>query len=229
MKAATPSVAVDVVIFTIEEHTLKALLVRVKDGPFAGRWAFPGGRVPIGEPPEQTAGRELAAQTGIRDVYLEQLRTFGNPGRDPEAHVVSIAYFALVPEVAAASDLPLVPTVQRRGGDTKYAGARWAPVHQLPPLAYDHRQIARYARERLQAKLGYTNIAYSLLPRQFTLADLQNVYEVILGRQLDRRNFRKKLLAAGLLQPLAAQRRGNHRPAQLYRFLRRTPMRAEIL
>jgi 8-oxo-dGTP diphosphatase len=214
----SPLVAVDVVIFTIDGGDLKALLVEVKAGPSAGRWAFPGGLVPVGEAPEATATRELQAQTGIRDLYLEQLRTFGDPSRDPHAHVVSIAYFALVPGKGKAS-----------AGSHKYARLRWFPVRALPSLAYDHNAIAQYALMRLRAKLGYTNIVYSFLPQEFTLSDLQEVYEIIRGRPLDRRNFRKKILALGLLRPQQNQRRGPHRPAQLYAFVHREPMNIQIL
>jgi len=213
-----PQVAVDVVIFTIDAAELKTLLVQVKDGPFAGGWAFPGGLVPAGEAPEATATRELLAQTGIHDVYLEQLRTFGDPTRDPNAHVVSVAYFALVSSKG-----------RTQAGNPKYAGMQWFPVRALPSLAYDHNAITRYALTRLQSKLEYTNIVYSLLPRDFTLGELQDVYEIILGRGLDRRNFRKKLLALGLLRPLHRHRRGAHRPAQLYAFTRRAPMNIEML
>lgn len=214
----SPLVAVDVVIFTIEASELKALLVEVKKGPFAGRWAFPGGLVPVGEAPEDTARRELLAQTGLHDLYLEQLRTFGDPSRDPHAHVVSIAYFALVPSKGAA-----------QSDNTKYRRMEWFPVRALPSLAYDHNGIAHYALSRLQAKLEYTNIVYSLLPREFTFCELQDIYEIIGGRPLDRRNFRKKILALGLLRPLRRQRRGAHRPAQLYTFTRREPMYIEVL
>lgn len=216
--SASPLVAVDVVIFTIDAGTLQALLVEVKSGPIAGRWAFPGGLVPVGEAPEATATRELLAQTGIRDVYLEQLRTFGHPARDPHRHVVSVAYFALIASKG-----------QAHAGNPKYARMQWFPVRALPPLAYDHNAIAAYALSRLQAKLEYTNIVYSLLPRELTLGELQEIYEIILGRRLDRRNFRKKILALGLLRPLRRQRRGRHRPAQLYSFTRREPMMIEML
>lgn len=215
---ASPLVAVDVVIFTIADDALQALLVEVKSGPFAGRWAFPGGLVPVGESPETTATRELLAQTGIRDLYLEQLRTFGDPGRDPHAHVVSVAYFALVPSKGEA-----------QAGHPKYARLEWFPVRALPSLAYDHNAIAQYALTRLQSKLEYTNIVYSLLAREFTLSELQEIYETIRGRPLDRRNFRKKILAVGLLKPLHRQRRGRHRPAQLYAFTRREPMNVQML
>jgi 8-oxo-dGTP diphosphatase len=214
----SPLVAVDVVIFSIVERDLQALLVEVKSGPYTGRWAFPGGLVPVGEAPEVTATRELSAQTGIGDVYLEQLRTFGDPGRDPRSHVVSVAYFALVAGKG-----------QVHADNPKYRRMQWFSVRDLPSLAYDHNLLAHCALERLRSKLAYTNIVYSLLPREFTLGELQEIYEIIVGRPLDRRNFRKKILALGLLRPLHRQRRGRHRPAQLYAFTRREPMNVEIL
>lgn len=214
----SPRVAADVVIFTIDDGTLQALLVEVKSGPHAGQWAFPGGLVRAGEAPERTAERELLQQTGLQEVYLEQLRTFGDPQRDPRSHVVSVAFFALVPAKGAA-----------HGAPGKYSRARWFPVRALPPLAYDHNAIAAHALERLQAKLEYTNIAYSLLPRELTLGELQDIYEIILGRRFDRRNFRKKILALRLLRPLRRVRRGPHRPAQLYTFTRRQPVNVRVL
>ena len=212
-----PIVAVDVVIFTIDGGELKVLVVEVREGLCAGRWAFPGGRVGMGESLEDAARRELSAKTGLHDIYLEQLRTFGDPGRDPQARVVSTAYFALVPakEMLARS--------------AKYAHVAWLPVRRLPSLAYDHDAIARAALDRLRAKLAYTNLVYGLLAAEFTLGELQEIYEIILGRRLDRRNFRKKILASGLLRQLRAQRRGAHRPAALYRFARRRPTVVEML
>jgi 8-oxo-dGTP diphosphatase len=212
-----PIVAVDVVIFTIDAGRLQTLLVQVRAGPCAGAWAFPGGLVGMPESLEDAARRELSAKTGLRGVYLEQLRSFGDPGRDPQARVISTAYFALVP----AKEM-----VQ---GSTKYSDVAWFPVHRLPPLAYDHDAIARAALERLRAKLAYTNIVYGLLSEEFTLGELQGIYEIILGRRLDRRNFRKKLLASGLLRALRTQRRGPHRPAALYRFAQRRPMVVQML
>jgi 8-oxo-dGTP diphosphatase len=215
---AHPRVAVDVVLFTIAERMLKTLLVKFKKGAFTGRWAFPGGLVQLGESLDEAARRELYEKTGVQDLYLEQLYTFGDAQRDPTAHTVAVAYFALVPPLDHAL----------RSGE-KYADIGWFPVHALPQLAYDHNAIATYALQRLQAKLSYTNIVYSLLPREFTLAELQEMYEVILHRQLDRRNFRRKILALGLLKPLAKTRRGAHRPATLYTFTRRSPMNMEVL
>ncbi len=212
-----PWVAVDVVIFAVCDESLQTLLVKIKHGRLAGRWAFPGGLVAIGESLEEAARRELAEKTPIRRVYLEQLFTFGDPGRNPAAHVVSTAYFALLPK----------PPPNLRSG-AKYADAAWFPVGALPPLAYDHNAIAESARERLQAKIGYTNVAWSLLPREFTLGELQRIYEIIQGRTFDRRNFRKKVLDAGVLRPAGKLRRGAHRPASLYRFRNRGLRRVDL-
>jgi len=202
-----PWVAVDVVIFRVAGRALQALLVEIKQGPFRGKWAFPGGLVRLGESLDEAARRELEEKTPIRDVYLEQLFTFGDPSRNPTAHVVSTAYFALLP---AASGEPIA--------GSKYSQAAWLDVDRLPALAYDHNRIAAVALDRLRAKIEYTNVAYGLLPRAFTLGELQRVYEVIRGAPLDRRNFRKRIIESGLLRPLARVRRGAHRPAALYAF-----------
>jgi 8-oxo-dGTP diphosphatase len=211
---AHAALAVDVVTLTIAEGQLRTLLVPV-GGPRPGRvWAFPGGRVRASESLEEAVERVLAGR--LRVAYLEQLRTFGNPHRDPSGRVVSTAYLALVPEGEALA----MPTKR---------GAFWAPLQELPPLAYDHGAMATAALERLRAKLSYTNVVYGLLPDEFTLRELQEAYEIILARRLDRRNFRKKILATSLLTPLARQRRGPHRPATLYRFKRRTPTIVEMI
>ncbi|MGE0825360.1 MAG: NUDIX domain-containing protein [Candidatus Binatia bacterium] len=213
-----PRVAVDTVLFTVNEGVLQTLLVNIKQGPFAGRWAFPGGLVRVGEHLGDAARRELCEKTGVEDLYLEQLYTFGDAQRDPTAHTVSVAYFALVP-----------PVVHALSHGEKYADVGWFPVRTLPPLAYDHNAIADYALQRLQAKLSYTNIAYSLLPHEFTLAELQDMYQVILHKKLDRRNFRRRILTLGLLKALPRTRRGAHRPATLYSFVQRSPMNVDIL
>ena len=212
-----PWVAVDVVIFTVAEARLQALLVRIKHGPLAGRWAFPGGLVAIGESLEEAARRELAEKTPIRQVYLEQLFTFGDPDRNPTVHAVSTAYFALLPGAP-----------RRLDSGAKYAEAAWFDVDSLPALAYDHNRVADTARERLRAKLGYTNVAWSLLPRDFTLGELQGIYEIIQGRKFDRRNFRRKIIESGLVRPAGKVRRGAHRPAALYRFQNRGLRRVEL-
>ena len=170
-----PWVAVDIVIFAIEDEALKTLLVKIKNEPLAGSWAFPGGLVAVGESLEAAAMRELREKTPVRDVYLEQLFTFGDPGRNPTAHVVSTAYWALLPR---PTPLPL--------HGSKYSDSAWWSVSRLPPLAYDHRRVAQVAVERLQSKVEYTNVVYNLLPEEFTLGDLQRIYEIIRDRPLDR-------------------------------------------
>lgn len=213
-----PWVAVDVVIYTLEQKTLHCLLVQVKEGPFAGMWAFPGGLVGAEESLDQAAAREVQERTGVINGYLEQLYTFGKPERDPSTRVVSVSYLALVP----FQGVRLRPAA-------KYADIRWFPASHVPHLAYDHDQVGRLALKRIRSKLQYTNIVYSLLPSEFTLGELQEIYETILHRPLDRRNFRKKILALGLLKQLSKKRRGTHRPASLYAFLRRRPMIIEMV
>lgn len=213
-----PRVAVDAVLFTIIAGTLRTLLVKIKSGPFVGKWAFPGGLVRIGESLDAAARRELHEKTGVHDLYLEQLYTFGEVNRDPTAHTVAVSYFALVP-----------PREHALTQGEKYLDIAWFPVRALPVLAYDHNAVAACALQRLQAKLSYTNIVYSLLPLEFTLSELQAIYEVILDKKLDRRNFRRKILTLGLLRPLQKTRRGAHRPAALFAFTRRRPMNVEVL
>jgi len=213
-----PWVAVDVVIYTLEQRKLQTLLVQVKEGAFAGRWAFPGGLVGAEESVDEAAEREVLERTGVKDGYIEQLYTFGKPERDPATRAVSVSYLVLVP----------YPSV-RLNPAPKYSDIRWFSAHRLPHLAYDHDQVGRLAIQRLRSKLQYTNIVYSLLPREFTLGELQEVYETILNRPLDRRNFRKKILALGLLTQLKKKRRGTHRPASLYAFNEKRPMVIEML
>lgn len=216
---STPKVAVDVIIFTIRDEALQVLLVQLKSPPYAGMRAFPGGLICDGESTEAAAERDLIETTGVRDVYLEQLYTFSNPHRDPHGHVVSVAYFALVNSDQMKLCIP-----------GKCVDIGWFSVETPPPLAYDHADMLEYALQRLRWKLEYTNIVYSLLPRDFTLTELQRVYEIILDRPLDKRNFRKKMLSLGLLQAMRqVAKRGAHRPARLYRFRRRRPMIIEVL
>jgi 8-oxo-dGTP diphosphatase len=215
----TPKVAVDVLIFTVRDESLQALFVQLKPPLYAGVWAFPGGLVPRGESTEEAATRCLFETTDVKDVYLEQLYTFSNPSRDPHGHVVSVAYFALVNRRRINLRVP-----------GKCANIGWFPVASPPQLAYDHAEMLEYARQRLRWKLEYTNIVYSLLPRDFTLTELQRVYEIILGRPLDKRNFRKKMLNLGMLQVTPrVVKVGAHRPARLYRFRCRMPMMLEVL
>jgi 8-oxo-dGTP diphosphatase len=203
-----PSVSVDIVIFTLRGQDLQVLLVRRKHPPFADYWAIPGGFVRMEESLESAALRELEEETSVRDVYIEQLYTFGDPGRDPRTRVITIAYFALVPETA----LPPL-----RAGDDA-ADARWWSMYNLPALAFDHAEILDYALTRLRYKLEYSAVGFELLPEKFTLSELQSAYEVILGEKLDRGNFRKKLRNAAVVKPTAEHCDTGGRPARLYRF-----------
>jgi 8-oxo-dGTP diphosphatase len=171
-----------------------------------------------GEMLDDAARRELKLSTGLDGAYLEQLFTFGDPSRDPDAHVVSVAYMALIPDAASV-----------RGPCPKYAAGEWFEVSALPPLAYDHALMAAYALKRLKSKLEYSNIAYALLPKVFTFAEFEELYSRILDRPIDRRNFRRRIMAMGLLRTLKQTRRGPHRPAALYTFAQQTLRVIEML
>ena len=201
-------VTVDIVIFTIQSDSLKVLLIKRGVAPFKGQFAIPGGFVREDESLAQAALRELREETGVSDVYLEQLYSFGDPDRDPRERVITVAYYALI----SADRSPLV-------AGTDAAEANWWAVSKLPSLAFDHRKIVDYALERLRNKLEYTTVGFQLLPAKFTLTELQEVYETILGKQLDKRNFRRKLALLKILKPLSEYRRGGQRPARLYRFV----------
>ncbi|MBV8773073.1 MAG: NUDIX hydrolase [Deltaproteobacteria bacterium] len=215
---ARPKVAVDTVLFAINAARVKCYLVRLRWGPSASKWAFPGGLVREGEMLDEAARRELHHSTGLKDFYIEQLFSFGDPKRDPKAHVVSVAYMALIDSTAAVHSC-----------SQKYASGEWFEVSALPDLAYDHAEIADYAVRRLKSKLEYTNIACNLLPSTFTFAQLEELYGIVLGRALDRRNFRRRILAMNLLNRLPLERRGNHRPAALYSFRQRSLQAIEML
>ncbi len=205
-----PAVAVIVVIFTVDDGALKALLIHRSAPAEQGKWALPGGLLGGDEAPEDAATRKLGEETGVTDVYLEQLYTFA--GLDPSRPSIAVSYFALAPQ----------DRVRLRSSDTWQPG--WRPVDQPPELAFHNERVLSYARERLRAKLEYTNVAYSLLPPQFTLSRLQRVYEAIAGRPLDKRNFRRRMLSLGILRATGkSAREGAHRPAQLYEFASRAP------
>ena len=211
--------AADAAIFTVKDGKLLVLLIRMKKKPYEGRWALPGGLLEDGETTEAAARRALFTQTGVRDAYLEQLATFDAPRRDPFGRVISVAYFALLPGEG----------VELRTTD-KYAGVKWQEIGGAKKLAYDHDLVLATAVARLRAKLEYTNVVWSLLPEAFALSELQGVYEAILGRGLDKRNFRKKILSLGLLKSTGKKRaEGAHRPAELYRFRRRELSYIDVL
>jgi 8-oxo-dGTP diphosphatase len=207
LPAAAHRVAVDVVTIALRDDgegagTPVFLALRRPREPFAGDWALPGTLVREGEDLEEAALRILSEGPGLdQPRHLEQVATFGSPTRDPRGRVVSVSYLALVPRPA-----------------TVRSTAQWWPLAQPPPLAFDHAEVLASAVGRLRAKLSYSNVAYGLLPGTFTLSELQGVYEAVLDRALDKRNFRKKVQALGLVTEATGQRRGPHRPAQLYRF-----------
>ncbi len=204
----TLAVAVDVAIFTVIENDLKVLLVKRLLEPKG--WALPGGFVRKEEGLEDAAERELYEETGVKNVYLEQLYTFGDPKRDPRGRIISVSYFALV-------DAEKV--FLKSGSDAKEV--KWVSIKNIPKLAFDHNEILNYAKKRLIWKLEYTNVAYSLLPKYFSLTQLQRAYEAVLGTNLDKRNFRRKFLSTKLIRPTKIKEVGAHRPAVLYEFVSR--------
>ena len=206
---AHPAVTTDIVVFTIRHDALKVLLIRRAEDPYLGSWALPGGFVEIAEGLDAAAARELAEETGVSGVFLEQLYTFGRPDRDPRERVITVAYYALIPsdriQIRAASDAEAVG---------------WFTLEEAPPLAFDHEEIIDMALERLRAKLDYSTIAFQFMPQEFTLTELQSVYELILGEPIDKRNFRKRILALAAVEETGGERRdGPHRPAKLYRAI----------
>lgn len=207
---ARPALTVDCVVFAHDpgEGELRLLLVRRALPPFAGAWALPGGFVRVGESLDAAARRELVEEAGLDKVYLEQLYSFGEPHRDPREHVVTVAYYALVRLGA-----------EEVHGATDASDAAWFALSDLPPLAFDHQRIVDVAERRLRAKVRYEPIGFELLPPTFTLSQLQRLYEVILGQELDKRNFRKKILASEVLADTGdVQKDVAHRAARLYRF-----------
>jgi len=210
-----PAITTDVVIFTVRTEKLEVLLIRRKIEPFKDRWAIPGGFLNMDEDLDTCAARELQEETGIREVYLEQLYTFGKVGRDPRERVVSVAYFALA---------PMQDQTIRAGDDA--AETRWFAVDDLPNLAFDHQDILNLARQRLADKMEYSTVGLQLMPDEFSLTRLQQVYETASGQPRDKRNFRKWMLALDLLEEtgdMLAQ--GAYRPAKLYRVKDRSKIK----
>lgn len=203
-----PYVTVDCVVFGLDKGAeLCILLVQRAYEPYKGTWALPGGFVKEKETLEAAARRELIEETGVANIFMEQLYTFGIPNRDPRGRVISVAYFALInleehPPVAA----------------TDAKNAQWFALSDLPTLAFDHTTILEMARKRLDAKVRYQPIGFELLPEKFTLSELQQLYETILGCPLNRRNFRSKILKMDILKQLERQKDVPHRPAYLYQF-----------
>lgn len=206
-----PAVTVDCVVFGIDRGGLKVLLIQRQLEPFQHGWALPGGFVRMDESLDDAAKRELGEETGLGSVFLEQLFTFGAPDRDPRGRVITVAYYALV---------NLADHKLQAATDAENVG--WFAIDELPTLAFDHADIVEVARERLRGKVRYAPIGFELLPPLFTLTQLQRLYETVLERTLDKRNFRKKVLGLGLLQETdEVEKDVAHRAARLYRFDRR--------
>ena len=201
----THEITVDTVILTIKNNALQDLLIKREREPFIGKWAIPGGYVRMSENLEQAAVRVLKEKTDVDNVYLEQLYTFGDPLRHPDARVITCVYFALVRyedvKVMASDDVA------------------WYPVDEMPPLAFDHKEIIDYTRARTRLSLRSCPVAYQLLKEKFTLTEMQRVYELIMGKELDKRNFRKKVLGTeGLIELDEFTKASSKRPARLYQY-----------
>lgn len=209
MPSELVKITIDTLVFAVQQGSLEVLLVKRKNDPFKSFWALPGGfLLEEDDSLEAAAVRELYEETNVSNVYLEQLYTFGDRGRDPRGRIITASYLALVRqeglELKANSDA---------------SGLAWWPVNELPPLAFDHARIITYGYQRLKYKIEYSPAAFKLLPSKFTLRDLQTVYEAILGRAVDNRNFRKKFLGSGVIQELSeTSQEGSYRPARLYCF-----------
>jgi 8-oxo-dGTP diphosphatase len=204
-----PSVTVDCILFGFDDGELKVLLIQRASDPFKGLWAFPGGFLDMEDPTiEFAAKRELEEETGLKNVFMEQLYTFGDEGRDPRGRTISVAYYALI---------KLSNYLLQAGSDAD--NAQWFNISEIPPLAFDHAKILQTALDRLKGKVRYQPIGFELLPQKFTLSQLQHLYETVLESPLDKRNFRKKILKMELLIPLDERQAGvAHRAAQLYQF-----------
>lgn len=206
----THEVTVDVVIMTIVKDELKVLLVKRVNEPFKGRWSIPGGFIRLSENLDDAALRVLKEKTNVQNIYLEQLYTFGDPLRYPNSRVITCAYFALL----RAEDIEL-----QIKNKEEVSEVQWHSVSNLPPLAFDHKEIIEYSLKRTRERLELCPVAFQLLPKKFTLTELQRSYELILKTKLDKRNFRKKMLSQNILRELNEYTKTkSKRPAQLYSF-----------
>ncbi len=207
-KYPRPAVTTDCIIFGFDESDLKVLLIERGIEPYKGKWALPGGFVQMDETTEEGAKRELYEETGLKDVFIEQLFTFSNVDRDPRGRVISVAYFSLVN----------LNKYEAKAGDDA-SKAQWFSVKDVPSLAFDHEKILRMALYRLKGKIRYQPVGFELLPEKFTLSDLQHLYEVVLEMRIDKRNFRKKMLKMDLLIELdEKQQNVAHKAARFYKF-----------
>jgi len=205
--------SIDCVIFGFEAGELKVLLIESNEDPFKDWLALPGYIVGQDESVDHAAERILYELTGLRDVSIRQFHTFGDVNRHPQGRVITIGYFALI-RINGQKELEPVTQFARK--------AFWHPVNDLPTLAFDHTEIFKRAFKKIRAKLNYEPIAFDLLPEKFTLTQLQLLYEAVLSKKLDKRNFRKKMLSYGFLKELAEKQKGvSYRAAKLYKFDRR--------
>ena len=214
---SAPQINTNVVVYTLRDSQLKLLLVRRGADPFKSMWALPGGQLQVDEELDASALRTLEEGTGVSGVYLEQLYTFDAPQRDPRRRAIAVSYFALIPS----------ERLQLRAA-MNAEGVGWFSLNDLPQLAFDHGQMVAVARQRLAAKLAYSTIALQFMPDRFTLSELQEVYETILDEKMDKRNFRKRILAIEqVVETEHVRRTGSHRPARLYRV--RDPSTVQII
>ena len=210
-QASNIKVAVDAIVFGYSKiDGVSVLLIKRKYPPFKDCWAIPGGFVLENESLEEAVKRELLEETGIKVSFLEQLYSFGEPKRDPRQRIISIAYFALVKSVL----------FQQLKASTDAEEAQWFSINKLPPLAFDHKKILQTAIERVRAKIRYQPIGFELLDKKFPFADLEKLYASLLDRNIDRRNFTKKILSFGLLEDTGelAALSGAGRPSKIYQF-----------
>lgn len=204
--------AVDAVLFAVQNKKLRVLLVKIDSGVYQNKWAVPGGLVGINEDLEEAVKRVALQKANVGNVYFEQLYTFGNPKRDTRGRAISVAYFALIDDMGKfAIKAP-----------AHYSDIKWHEIGGLPEMAFDHKEIIAFAHKRLKSKIEYTNIVYSLLPKEFTLTQLQEIYEIIWERKVDKRNFRKRMLTSGLIEKSEKMLSGRaSRPARLFGFRKR--------
>ncbi|MCK4650054.1 NUDIX hydrolase [Candidatus Pacearchaeota archaeon] len=200
-----PSLTVDIVIFTIREDELKVLFVKRDINPFREKWALPGGFVRMDESLEDAAKRELKEETGVQNVYLEQLFSFGDIKRDPRGRVITVAYMALT----NSENIKLKAT-------TDVSDVKWFSVKKIPTLAFDHKKILDYSLKRLKWKFEYTTVAFSLLPQKFTISQIQKIYEIVFNKRFDKRNFAKKIISLNILREEELKKNVSHRPPMLY-------------
>lgn len=222
-----PSIAADVALLAVDDTGLRVVLIQRPEHPDLGKWSLPGGFVKMDESLDAAASRVLRTKVGLEGIFLEQLYTFGKPDRDPRTRVITVAYYALVD----ANKMPVAgegePSFRLATLDVPWEGERGGQIQALDesgkvlPLAFDHSDILGLVVQRLRGKLDYAPIGFELLPRTFTLRQLQSIHETILARKLNKDSFRRRMLATGLLSPTGKlEKNVGHRPAELYRFKR---------